>query len=51
MLPLPNRAAGLLAAGEEDPLLLDRDAQQQLIALGISSPVTRETAGGSRTAA
>lgn len=29
----------------EDPLLIDLDTQQQLIALGISSPVTRETAG------
>ncbi|GFR45576.1 hypothetical protein Agub_g6970, partial [Astrephomene gubernaculifera] len=28
-----------------DPLLLDFETQQQLIALGISSPVTRETAG------
>ncbi|KAG2440314.1 hypothetical protein HXX76_004421 [Chlamydomonas incerta] len=32
-------------AGGEDPLLLDLETQQQLIALGISSPVTRETAG------
>ncbi|KAG2455075.1 hypothetical protein HYH02_000897 [Chlamydomonas schloesseri] len=39
-------AAGAGAgAGGEDPLLLDLETQQQLIALGISSPVTRETAG------
>ncbi|KXZ51477.1 hypothetical protein GPECTOR_12g440 [Gonium pectorale] len=38
-------AAGGGGAGGEDPLLLDAETQQQLIALGISSPVTRETAG------
>ncbi|GLC37231.1 hypothetical protein PLESTB_001145500 [Pleodorina starrii] len=31
--------------GGEDPLLMDLETQQQLISLGISSPVTRESAG------
>jgi hypothetical protein len=38
-------AFAVLYPGGEDPLLLDADTQQQLIALGITSPVTRETAG------
>lgn len=57
MVALAEKFRGVLAAGAEagaggggaggeDPLLLDLETQQQLIALGISSPVTRETAGG-----
>ncbi|EFJ40310.1 hypothetical protein VOLCADRAFT_99928 [Volvox carteri f. nagariensis] len=38
-------AAGSTGTAGEDPLLMDLDTQQQLIALGISSPVTRQTAG------
>ncbi|PNW84821.1 hypothetical protein CHLRE_03g159750v5 [Chlamydomonas reinhardtii] len=56
MVALAEKFRGVLAAGAEagaggggaggeDPLLLDLETQQQLIALGISSPVTRETAG------
>ncbi|GIL71530.1 hypothetical protein Vretifemale_1894 [Volvox reticuliferus] len=41
----PGAAAGAAGPGGEDPLLMDLETQQQLIALGISSPVTRETAG------
>ncbi|KAG2483880.1 hypothetical protein HYH03_017274 [Edaphochlamys debaryana] len=54
MVALAERFRGVLAAGQaaggggeggEDPLLLDYETQQALIALGITSPVTRQTAG------
>ncbi|GIL46197.1 hypothetical protein Vafri_3243, partial [Volvox africanus] len=41
----PGIAAGAAGPSSEDPLLMDLETQQELIALGISSPVTRETAG------
>lgn len=48
MVALAERFRGITALTSADDSLMDVETQRELIALGIASPVTKESAGGAQ---